>query len=83
MTPRLPEPLMGWAQTCDSFASLRGALKFNDKTEALAFVRGKGWEVVVTEANEKRIIPHSYLDRFRIVRPEDEERASEGKNIRK
>ena len=75
-TPRLPDPIMGWASAADTFAELKGRLRFSSQEDALAFVKNKGWEVIVEDPAERRVRPRNYLDNFRIVRPEDEERIS-------
>jgi hypothetical protein len=74
VTPRAPEPIMGWASAGDTLGELQGRLRFASVDEALAFVKYKGWEAIVEEATERRIQPRNYLDNFKIVRPEDEER---------
>ncbi len=78
VSPRLPEPIMGWASARDPYSCLRGRLRFVNEKDALAFVRGKGWEVLAMGVAEKQGAPHSYLERFRVVRPEDEERRVRG-----
>jgi hypothetical protein len=73
-TPRMPEPLMGWVAAGDTLSELCGRLRFHTRDEAASFARRKGWDYVVEEPAERRIRPRNYLDNFRIVRPEDEER---------
>lgn len=75
-TPRTPEPIMGWISAEDSFSELKQSLRFPSEEDALAFVKNKGWEIIVREPNERHVRPRNYLDNFRIVRPQDEERAS-------
>ena len=72
VTPRVPEPLMGWASADDTFSELRRRLRFGSCEEALAFAKRQGWEVLLEEPSERRITPRNYLDNFRIVRPQDE-----------
>ena len=74
-TARTPDPIMGWASSGDTLGELKGSLTFDSQEEALAFVKNKGWEVIVEEPAQRRIRPRNYLDNFRIVRPQDEERA--------
>ena len=74
LTPRTPEPLMGWVSSGDTMSELKGRLKFRSAEEAMAFARRKGWEYLVEEPEERKSIPRNYLDNFKIVRPEDEER---------
>ncbi len=76
VTPRLPEPIMGWVGAGDAFSELKGRLRFSSQEAALAFVRNKGWEVFVAEPAERRLRPRNYLDNFCITRPLDEERAA-------
>ncbi|MDE1901582.1 MAG: ETC complex I subunit [Alphaproteobacteria bacterium] len=75
VTPRAPDPIMGWASAGDTLAELRGRLRFPTLEDALAFVKAKGWDAVIEEPAERRVRPRNYLDNFRIVRPQDEERA--------
>ncbi|MDE2030353.1 MAG: ETC complex I subunit [Alphaproteobacteria bacterium] len=75
LTPRAPEPIMGWAGAEDTLGELKGRLHFATLEEALAFARHKGWETIIEPPAERRVTPRNYLDNFRIVRPQDEERA--------
>lgn len=76
ISARKPDPIMGWASAGDTLGELKGRLRFDSLEEALAFVKGKGWEAYVQEPSERRVRPRSFLDNFRIVRPADEERAA-------
>jgi hypothetical protein len=74
VTPRLPEPIMGWLSAGDTLGELKRRLSFATQQEAVDFAAGKGWDVIVEQPQERRITPRNYLDNFRAVRPEDEER---------
>lgn len=74
LTPRVPESLMGWVSAGDTLSELRDRMHFSSPEEAIAFARRNGWEYVMEEPAERNIRPRNYLDNFRIVRPEDEER---------
>jgi len=74
LSARTPDPIMGWASAADTLGELKGRLRFASQEDALAFVKNKGWEVVVEEPSERHIQPRNYLDNFRITRPQDEER---------
>lgn len=76
LTPRTPEPLMGWVSAADTLGELRGRLRFASAEEAIAFAGRHGWTYILEEPAERRIQPRNYLDNFRIVRPQDEEVAS-------
>ncbi len=76
LTARIPEPLMGWLSAGDTFSELRRKLKFNSKDDAIAFALRNNWDYVVEEPAERRVVPRNYLDNFRAVRPQDEERSS-------
>ena len=76
VTPRIPDPIMGWASAADTYGELKGRLRFPSEADALAFVKSKGWEVIVEEPSERLLRPRNYLDNFKIVRPQDEERSS-------
>ena len=75
-TPRVPEHIMGWSSAKDTFSELRGRLRFPSQADALAFVKGKRWQVVVSAPSERHFRPRTYLDNFRIIRPQDEEKAA-------
>jgi len=75
MTPRAPDPIMGWSSAADTLGELKGRLRFPSQEDALAFVKQKGWEPLIEESAERHVQPRNYLDNFRIVRPQDEERA--------
>lgn len=78
VTARTPEPLMGWVSAGDTFSELRGRLRFTNPEEAIGFAQRNGWEYILEEPTERRIRPRNYLDNFRIVRPEDEEKQKTG-----
>jgi len=78
-TPRTPEPLMGWVSADDTFTELFYRLRFDTAEEAVAFAQRNGWEFEIEAPAERRVRPRNYLDNFRIVRPEDEERQFSGK----
>lgn len=73
-TPRTPEALMGWQQAGDTLGELAGRLRFASREEAIRFATDKGWDMVIEEPAERRITPRNYLDNFKIIRPQDEER---------
>jgi hypothetical protein len=79
VTPRAPEPLMGWVSAADTMSEMQGRLSFHTVEEAVVFVRKQGWDYALEEPAARRLRPRNYLDNFRIIRPEDEERKSEGK----
>ena len=74
LTPRTSEPLMGWISAGDTMSELRNRLRFRTREEAIAFAKRNTWEYDLEESAERRIIPRNYLDNFRILRPQDEER---------
>jgi len=74
-TPRIPDAIMGWSSARDTFSELRGRLRFPSQADALAFAKGKGWEIAaIGEPSEPQIKPRQYADNFRIIRPQDEEK---------
>ena len=79
LTPRTPEPLMGWLSSGDTYGELRGRMRFPTRDEALAFAARHGWDVLLEEPASRKILPRNYLDNFRIVRPQDEESRSKTK----
>ncbi len=66
-TPRLPEPLMGWASAGDTLNQIK--LRFQSKEDAIAFAERKGWTYSVAEPQTRRIPPKNYGDNFRRGRP--------------
>lgn len=73
-TAREPEPLMGWIAAGDSLSELGGKLRFATQEEAVAFVTRQGWAYTVEAPAERIVKPRNYLDNFRPVRPQDEDR---------
>ncbi|MGB4100955.1 MAG: ETC complex I subunit [Alphaproteobacteria bacterium] len=74
LVARTPEPLMGWSSAGDTLAELRDKLRFATRAEAVAFAVKQGWSYEVEEPEERQVKPRNYLDNFRYVRPQDEER---------
>jgi hypothetical protein len=79
LTPRTPEPLMGWLSAGDTLTELKGKLQFTSSEDAVTFAKRKGWDYVIEQPAERRLSPRNYLDNFRITRPEDEEIAAQTK----
>ncbi|MEJ0063624.1 MAG: ETC complex I subunit [Alphaproteobacteria bacterium] len=73
-TPRGPEPVMGWTSAGDTLSELRNQLRFATKEEAVAFALKRGWKCDIEALECRRIKPRNYLDNFRYIRPQDEER---------
>jgi hypothetical protein len=78
MTARTVEPLMGWVSAGDTFSELRDRMRFGSEAEAISFATRHGWDYVLETPAERKITPRNYLDNFRIIRPEDEERQHSG-----
>ena len=76
LTPRAPEPIMGWASSGDTLGELSNRMRFPMKEDAVAFALKHGWDYVLEEPAERRIKPRSYLDNVRATRPQDEEKRS-------
>ncbi len=79
VTARTPEPLMGWSSAGDTFSELRDKLRFGCVEDAVAFAKRNEWDYFIEEPAERRIRPRSYMDNFRIVRPQDEEKSAKNK----
>ena len=75
-TPRAPEPLMGWVSAEDTLSMLRNRLYFATADEAMAFAKKNGWDAVVDMPAARKFKPRNYMDNFRVLRPQDEERAN-------
>jgi len=55
--------LTGWTMGEDPLVHVR--MGFGDLQEAIAFAERQGWRYVVRERPARRLVPKSYLDRFR------------------
>jgi hypothetical protein len=77
LTPRDPEPVMGWASAADTLGELADRMRFPTKEDAISFATRQGWDYILEEHAERRIRPRNYLDNFRAVRPQDEERRAD------
>lgn len=73
VTPRRPEPLMGWASSSDTLNQV--VLKFPTKEEALAFAARHGWQAVVAPGHDRRVVPRNYGDNFRYIPPAPRDKA--------
>ena len=61
-TAQKPEPLMGWTQSGDTLNQIK--LEFPTRKGAETFAKSKGWRYTVTQANERKIKPRNYGDKF-------------------
>jgi ETC complex I subunit conserved region len=66
-TPRLPDPLMGWASAADTLNEVH--LRFETLEEAVEFAKKEGLDYTVSEPHSARFKPKSYADNFRYDRP--------------
>jgi hypothetical protein len=71
---RKREPLMGWIAAPDGLAALEGQLRFVTLEAAVSFAKRRGWEAEILAPAANGVTPRSFMDNFRIMRPEDEER---------
>lgn len=60
---READPLMGWIGSGDMLGQVR--LKFDSCEAAVAFAEKKGLAYLVRGAQERRLQPKNYADRFR------------------
>ena len=65
-TPRLPDPLMGWASAADTLDEIR--LHFDTLEEAVAFARRNGLDYIIVEEHQRTPKAKSYADNFRYDR---------------
>ena len=63
VTPRRPEPLMGWISSGDTLNQIR--LRFETEEEAVAFAKRKGLDYAVERPQERHVTPRNYADNFR------------------
>ena len=68
-TKRVPEPLMGWVSSGDTFNQIK--LKFPTKEDAIAHAKKQGWEYSVLVERDRRVKPRNYMDNFKYVPSED------------
>ncbi|KZD05865.1 ETC complex I subunit [Oceanibaculum pacificum] len=63
VTPRRPEPLMGWVASGDTMNQVR--LRFDSKEDAIAYAKKQGLQFVVEEPKPRAAIkPKAYADNF-------------------
>jgi hypothetical protein len=74
--PVAREPLMGWIAARGSGGTLAGRLRFATAAQAEAFAQREGWQAEILAEPARDFRPQSFMDRFKITRPEDEERAA-------
>lgn len=67
---RMPEPLMGWTKSGDTYNQVR--LKFASCEEAVEYAKKHGWDYAVEPAHKKRVKPRNYTDNFRYIPAEGE-----------
>jgi len=70
ITPRTPDPLMGWVSSGDTLDQVR--LKFDTLEEAKAYAEREGLSVTISGAHDKRIKPRNYGDNFKYRPPEED-----------
>ena len=63
-TARVPEPVMGWVSAEDTLNQIR--LRFASVEEAIRHAERQGWDYTVDEAEERIVVPRSYMDNFRV-----------------
>ncbi|GAA5906675.1 ETC complex I subunit [Sporobolomyces salmoneus] len=62
---RWENPLMGWASSADYMQGTH--VKFDSKTDAIAFCEKQGWEFYVQEPNVQKFEPKSYANNYKYV----------------
>jgi len=65
-SPRVPDPLMGWASTDDTLSQVQ--LEFETKEQAVAYAEKNGIAYQVFEPAPTAIKPKAYADNFRYDR---------------
>ena len=60
---RLPDPLMGWAQSKDMNGQVR--LSFSTREEAIAYAQAQRLTYEVWEPNKRRLVHKAYADNFK------------------
>lgn len=64
---RAPEALMGWTSSADTLNQVK--MHFETKEEAVFYAEKHGMEYTVTEPEERRVRPRSYMDNFKYPSP--------------
>ena len=77
LSARMPEQVMGWVSAGDTLSEMQNKLRFATLDEAKAFADKRGWVYEVEAPAERVIKPRNYLDNFRTVRPQDEEKLTQ------
>jgi len=65
-TPRVPDPLMGWASAADTLNEIN--LRFDTLDEAVAFAKKRGLDYTIIEPQTRTPKVKSYADNFRYDR---------------
>jgi hypothetical protein len=68
ISPRRPDPLMGWVSSDDTLNQIR--LKFKTKEEAIRFAESKGWKCDIQAEQIRKTHPKNYIDNFKPVKRE-------------
>ena len=68
-SPRVPESLMGWVSSDDTYNQVR--LKFETLKDAEAYAKKRGWEYTVAKSHERKVKPRNYTDNFKYRPPEN------------
>ncbi len=63
LTPRRPEPLMGWTASADTLNQIR--LSFESKEDAVAYAQREGLQYTVAPEHKRRVRPRNYADNFK------------------
>ena len=63
LTPRTPEPLMGWTSSGDTLNQVR--LEFDTSEDAVAYAERKGLDYTVDPDHVRRVRPRNYADNFK------------------
>ena len=63
VTPRRPEPLMGWTSSGDTLNQVK--LRFATAEDAVAYCQRKGLAYAVDPEHRRRVRPRNYADNFK------------------
>ena len=66
ISPRTPDPLMGWVSSDDTLNQIR--LKFHSKEDAIHFAESKGWMYETQAEQQRKTHPKNYIDNFKPVK---------------
>ncbi len=63
VTPRLPEPLMGWLSSGDTLGQVK--IRFSELRKAVEFAEKNCPDYEIVKQNKRKLVPRNYAYNFR------------------